>query len=95
MERSVGTIREGSKDGRIVLDDVELWLEDTGSRWYGDFKLHLSELKKPAVKKIVELKRDAYYWLLLEDGRSGKMFIKSAKPSGESVSVRFMGTGPL
>ena len=80
------------REGQTVLDDVEIRLHvhepPQGLKsWRGFFSVDVSKDVKPGEK----------YRLVLADGRTGDMIIKSwtLNSRHSTIPVEFVGTGPL
>ncbi len=77
-----------SKDGVVIVDDVEVWIHffRLGNRemWDGNFEV-------PATTPLSALT----YRIQLADGREGKITNITARISDENIMVYFEGEGPL
>ena len=89
MENIKGKIMDGSN---IIAENVDMVITESPpssklKSWQGSFKLPSNLILETGVP----LK------LILEDGRSGKIFVRNIKSSSESKRylVVFIGSGPL
>ena len=80
-----------TQDDELLYEDFKVFLEEatepSGLRsWYGAFQL----------PPHAHLEPGEFYWLKLDDGRSGKVLIRNITISFHApVQVSFVGSGPL
>ena len=87
MEVLIGRLE---REGEVALGDLQIHLvvdhEPSGLiSWWGSFETLLSQHPQPGES----------YHLVLEDGRSGTILIKSVSIGPGTVPVDFVGSGPL
>ena len=86
MAQVRGTVKSGERN---LVENVSIEFEEATEsgqqRWGGSFDLPAGGYVQPA----------ATYRLVLEDNRSGNIFITRVQVAGQGAVVQFKGSGPL